>query len=114
MWDVGTNAPERGVTSFYWLGREDGLNTGVIVVNLDRDANRVTVESCTAEQGTLKIYLTAAMESGKAWYPTVSALPRYSGSFGLLGETTFGVVYFGAGIGDRGDRRMFFRLGRVF
>jgi hypothetical protein len=44
----------------------------------------------------------------------MSPLPRYSGSLGLMGETTFGVVYFGGGIGDRGDRRVFFRLGRVF
>lgn len=61
-----------------------------------------------------RFYLFAAAESGNAWREGMSPLPRYSGSLGLMGETTFGVVYFGGGIGDRGDRRMFFRLGRVF
>lgn len=61
-----------------------------------------------------RFYLFAAAESGNAWRSGMSALPRYSGSLGLMGETTFGVVYFGGGIGDRGDRRVFFRLGRVF
>lgn len=61
-----------------------------------------------------RFYLFAAAESGTAWRAGMSPLPRYSGSLGLMGETTFGVVYFGGGIGDRGDRRMFFRLGRVF
>jgi NTE family protein len=61
-----------------------------------------------------RFYLFAAAESGNAWRSGMSPLPRYSGSLGLMGETTFGVVYFGGGIGDRGDRRMFFRLGRVF
>lgn len=61
-----------------------------------------------------RFYLFAAAESGNAWRSGTSPLPRYSGSLGLMGETTFGVVYFGGGVGDRGDRRMFFRLGRVF
>ncbi len=59
-------------------------------------------------------YLFGAGEVGKAWYTRVSSLPRYSGSLGLMGETAFGVVYFGAGVGDRGDHRFFLRLGRVF
>ncbi len=61
-----------------------------------------------------RFYLFAAAESGNAWRAGMSPLPRYSGSLGLMGETSFGAVYFGGGIGDRGDRRMFFRLGRVF
>jgi NTE family protein len=61
-----------------------------------------------------RFYLFAAAESGNAWRSGMNPLPRYSGSLGLMGETTFGVVYFGGGVGDRGDRRMFLRLGRVF
>ncbi len=61
-----------------------------------------------------RFYLFAAGESGNAWYPGRSAKPRYSGSMGLMGETMLGVVYFGGGIGDQGDMRFFFRLGRVF
>jgi hypothetical protein len=61
-----------------------------------------------------RFYLFAAGEAGKAWRTGMDPLPRYSGSLGLMGETTFGVVYFGGGVGDRGDRRLFFRLGRIF
>lgn len=61
-----------------------------------------------------RFYLFAAAESGNAWRAGGSPLPRYSGSAGLIGETAFGVVYLGGGVGDRGDRRLFFRLGRVF
>jgi NTE family protein len=61
-----------------------------------------------------RFYLFAAAETGKAWRAGSNPLPRYSGSLGLMGETTFGVVYFGGGVGDRGDRRLFFRLGRIF
>lgn len=61
-----------------------------------------------------RFYLFAAGEAGKAWRAGTGPLPRYSGSLGLMGETTFGVVYFGGGMGDRGERRLFFRLGRIF
>lgn len=61
-----------------------------------------------------RFYLFAAGEAGNAWRAGTNPLPRYSGSLGLMGETTFGVVYFGGGVGDRGDRRLFFRLGRIF
>ncbi|MCX7604514.1 MAG: patatin-like phospholipase family protein [Bryobacteraceae bacterium] len=61
-----------------------------------------------------RFHLFAAAESGRAWRAGASPLPRWSGSAGLLAETAFGVVYLGGGAGDRGDRRLFFRLGRVF
>ncbi len=56
----------------------------------------------------------AAAASGNAWRAGASPLPRFSGSAGLPGQTAFGVAYPGGGMGDRGDRRLFFRLGRVF
>jgi len=53
-------------------------------------------------------------ELGRAWVPGNTATPRHSGSLGLMGETPFGVVFFGGAFGDQGDRKLFFRLGRVF
>lgn len=98
------------------VGRIDALGRGRLLGNRYYYGGARVLRSLATDSLSLfgRFYLTAAMESGNAWYSGVSALPHYSGSFGLLGETTFGVVYFGAGIGDRGDRRMFFRLGRVF
>lgn len=61
VWEVETNASERSVHSFYWLGRSENLDQGIIVANYKSEANRITVESCTAESGVLKIYLTASM-----------------------------------------------------
>lgn len=61
-----------------------------------------------------KFYLAAGYEFGNAWARPESAKPRHSGSAGLLAETIIGVVYFGGGIGDQGDRRLFLRVGRVF
>jgi NTE family protein len=61
-----------------------------------------------------KFYLAAGYEIGNAWARPESAKPRHSGSIGLMGETIIGVVYFGAGLGDQGDRRLFLRIGRVF
>ena len=61
VWQVDTNAPARNVRSFYWLGRSEELDQGTLVAQYNSEANRITVESCTAEKGILKIYLTASM-----------------------------------------------------
>lgn len=61
-----------------------------------------------------RFYLGAAYELGAAWYEEGPRKPRHSGSLGMIGETPFGVVYFGGAIGDRGHRKIFFRLGRFF
>lgn len=117
---AGGSAPgEEALSTAFALGgvgRIDALGRGRMLGNHYYYGGARLLRTLASDSLSLfgRFYLTAAMESGKAWSPTVSAMPRYSGSFGLLGETTFGVVYFGAGVGDRGDRRMFFRLGRVF
>ncbi len=61
-----------------------------------------------------RFYLSAGYELGNAWPANAPAKPRHSGSLGLMGETIIGVVYIGGGIGDRGDHRLFLRVGRVF
>ncbi|MEA4927828.1 MAG: hypothetical protein VB104_04020 [Candidatus Limiplasma sp.] len=61
VWEVETNALARNVRSFYWLGRNEELDQGTLVARYSSEANRITVESCTAEKGILKVYLTASM-----------------------------------------------------
>jgi NTE family protein len=61
-----------------------------------------------------RFYAITSYELGNAWTGSESYRPRHSGSLGLMGETAIGMVYFGGAIGDRGDRRLFFRLGRFF
>jgi NTE family protein len=98
------------------VGRLDALGRGRLLGNRYYYGGAHVLRSLASDSLALfgRFYLFAAAEAGKAWYPGISALPRYSGSLGLMGETAFGVVYFGAGVGDQGDRRLFFRLGRVF
>jgi hypothetical protein len=61
-----------------------------------------------------RFYALAAYEAGTAWFDQGLPLPHHSGTLGILGETQFGVVFFGGAIGDRGERKLFFRLGRFF
>lgn len=61
-----------------------------------------------------KFYGLLAYEAGNAWSRTAVPLPRHSATAGLLGETQFGVVFFGVAYGDRGEGKVFFRLGRMF
>jgi hypothetical protein len=61
-----------------------------------------------------RFYALAAYEAGTAWFDQGLPLPHHSGTLGILGETQFGVVFFGGAIGDRWERKLFFRLGRFF
>ena len=61
-----------------------------------------------------KFYGLLAYEAGNAWARSASRLPRHSATAGVLGETQFGVVFFGVAYGDRGEGKVFFRLGRFF
>jgi hypothetical protein len=61
-----------------------------------------------------RFYGTLGYEMGRAWISGGTATPRHSGSLGLIGETPFGLVFFGGAFGDQGDKKLFFRLGRVF
>lgn len=98
------------------VGRMDTLGRGRLLGSRYYYGGTRVLRSLTSDSLSLfgRFYLFGAVEAGRAWYGSGTKLPRYSGSLGLLGETAFGVVYFGAGVGDQGDRRMFFRLGRVF
>lgn len=61
-----------------------------------------------------RFYGLLAYEAGNAWSRSQFQLPRHSATAGVLGETQFGVVFFGVAYGDRGEGKIFFRLGRFF
>jgi NTE family protein len=61
-----------------------------------------------------RFYALLGYEAGAAWSATPVPLPRHSATAGLMGETQFGVVLFGVAYGDRGEGKVFFRLGRFF
>jgi len=98
------------------VGRMDALGRGRLLGNRYYYGGTHLLRSLSNDSLALlgKFYLFTAAEVGQAWWSQSFYRPRYSGSLGLMGETSVGVVYFGAGFGDQGDRRLFFRLGRVF
>jgi NTE family protein len=61
-----------------------------------------------------KLYLAGSYEIGNAFFRHQSANPFQDGSFGIVGETFVGVIFFGGSVGEDGDRKIFFRLGRLF
>ncbi len=117
---AGGHAPnESALASQFWLGgvgRMDALGRGQIIGHDYYYSSARLLRALQSDSLAIfgRFYLFTGAEAGKAWYEGISPKPRFSGSLGLMGETAVGVVYFGAGIGDQGDRRLFFRLGRVF
>jgi hypothetical protein len=61
-----------------------------------------------------RFYGAIGYEAGRAWYPGGTAKPRHDGLIGLVGATQLGVIFLGGSIGDQGDRKILFRLGRGF
>ncbi|MBI5283187.1 MAG: patatin-like phospholipase family protein [Candidatus Solibacter usitatus] len=116
---AGRASSEQALSSRYLLGgvgRLDSLGRGRLPGNRYYYGGARVLRSLNSDSLSTfgRFYFTAAVESGQAWRAGQSPLPRYSGALGLIGESHFGLVYFGAGIGDQGDHRVFFRLGRVF
>jgi NTE family protein len=115
----GYSPMETALSSQFWIGgvgRMDALGRGQLIGNNYYHSSARVLRSLSSDSLAIfgRFYLFTGAEVGKAWYESISPKPRFSGSLGLMGETAVGVVYFGAGIGDHGDRRLFFRLGRVF
>ena len=61
-----------------------------------------------------KFYGLIGYEAGRAWFPGMSNRPRQDGLVGFVGETQLGVIFLGGSIGDQGDMKVLFRLGRSF
>jgi NTE family protein len=61
-----------------------------------------------------RFYIGLGWEIGKSWASGGSAIPYNDGLLGLYGETPLGLLFFGGAIGEHGDRKILFRLGRIF
>ena len=61
-----------------------------------------------------RFYGAIGYELGQAWYTGQSAMPRHDGLIGLVGATQIGLIFIGGSIGDQGDMKFLFRVGRTF
>jgi NTE family protein len=61
-----------------------------------------------------RTYVSAGYELGQAFNTMTVASPFHNGVIGLASETPLGGFFFGGSIGQNGERKMFFRLGRLF
>lgn len=59
-------------------------------------------------------YFGMAYEVGDAFNNVSRSDPFHSGTVGIFSETILGAVFVGAGIGEQGQYKLFFRVGRVF
>jgi hypothetical protein len=57
---------------------------------------------------------TVGFEMGNAWVSGGPVRPFNSGVIGVVGETGIGVLMFGGSFGERGEKKVFFSLGRFF
>ncbi len=60
------------------------------------------------------IYIGAAYEAGQMRAPDMSTITRQDVYLGLVAETPLGVITIAPAIGDAGDHKFIFTLGRVF
>ena len=61
-----------------------------------------------------RFYAALSYEAGRAFFDGGAKAPFHSGSLSLVGETPVGVLVLGGALGDKGERKIFFRLGRSF
>ena len=61
VWDLGTRAASREITSWYWLEAEPSVNEGIIRASFDRGSNTYTVAPDDAVNGDFAILFLAGM-----------------------------------------------------
>ncbi|MFN8007118.1 MAG: patatin-like phospholipase family protein [Terriglobia bacterium] len=61
-----------------------------------------------------KLYLAGSYEIGNAFFEHQSANPYQDGTIGIVGETFIGVFFLGGSVGESGEHKIVFRLGRLF
>jgi NTE family protein len=59
-------------------------------------------------------YVTVAYEAGSAFGDVHLRNTFHSGTIGYMSESPIGGLFFGASLGEGGERKLFFRLGRLF
>jgi NTE family protein len=61
-----------------------------------------------------KFRLIAGYELGNAWVSGDPPKPFQDGVAGIVGQTGLGIVFFGGSVGEHGEGKLLFRLGRFF
>ena len=61
-----------------------------------------------------RVYIDLGGELGKAFTDIDFGQPAYDGLLGVVAETPVGIVMFGGSYGTSGNRKIFFRIGRLF
>ncbi|MBR0513080.1 MAG: hypothetical protein IJK06_02375 [Clostridia bacterium] len=61
VWDLGTRAASREITSWYWLEAEPSVNAGIIRASFDSSSNTYTVTPDEAVNGDFAIRFLAGM-----------------------------------------------------
>ena len=61
VWDLGTRAAGREITSWYWLEAKPSVNEGIIRASFDSDSNTYTVTPDEAVNGDFAILFLAGM-----------------------------------------------------
>ena len=61
-----------------------------------------------------RYYAAMMTEVGSAFTENQPNAPYCRGSIGIVGETPLGLIFFCCGVGDKGQSKLQFRLGRQF
>jgi NTE family protein len=60
------------------------------------------------------LYIGGAAEIGQMRAPDARTITRYDAYFGIIAETPFGVISFAPAIGNGGERKLVFSIGKLF
>ena len=115
----GSTVQENSLSNLFDVGglfRVSSLSRGQLLGNNYYLGSAYLRRAFSAESLSMfaKFYGMFGYEVGRAWYPGGPATPRQDGVVGILGATRFGLVFFGASVGDQGAMKVLFRIGRAF
>lgn len=116
---AGATANEGALANIFPLGglfQLTSLSRGQLFGTRYYNGGAYVLRSLSGEGLALfgRFYGTAGYEVGDAWFGKQSTNPYNSALVGISGETNIGVLFFGGGFGERGERKIIFRLGRFF
>ena len=114
----GVAASRAGAFSLFTLGgmgRLTALSRNQLYGNRYYLANVGILRMLNEKAGLLgRFYAATFYEVGAANLAGDEARPYHNGTLGVVGETFFGIVFGGVSVGDKGERKLVFRLGRLF
>ena len=106
VWDLGTRAASREITSWYWLQAEPSVNKGIIYASFDSESNTYTVLPNEDVNGDFAILFMAGMvDTGR---PVTIVTPK--GEYSLQVEPSEEAIY--ESFGERLDPNMVY-VGKV-